>query len=177
MPKGDGGPFWEEPRLVFPAPWAPHTSRGLGLIQDSGQHSRTFRKGYPSSEDTSYLHGCLRKFGLYAPSFKAHCHIQGYWELPYSWKSQLCHYFVGGSLPPPPSFLALISSLQRRISTICAANLLGLLHGPNEMACIKILSEKRKGLQLLCFLLVHLVPSRLMFAFSWKKKKSLLFID
>ena len=60
-------------------------------------------------------------------------------------KSQLCHYFAGGLRQVPQSSLAPISSLQRRMSTICAANLevLGLVRGPHEMLCMKIERNER----------------------------------
>lgn len=44
--------------------------------------------------------------------------------------------------------------LQKDMGNTCATNLLGLVHGPNEMLCIEILSKKWMGLQLLSFLLV-----------------------
>lgn len=59
--RGPGGWSCEEYCLVFPALWASHTSRGLRLVQDSGQHSRTLRKGYPSNREAGHLHQCLQE--------------------------------------------------------------------------------------------------------------------
>ena len=38
--------------------------------------------------------------------------------------------------------------LRREMGHICAANLLGSVHGPNELFCVRILHKKLKGLQL-----------------------------
>lgn len=66
--------------------------------------------------------------------------------------------------------------LWREMGHIWAANLLGLVHGPNEMFCVQILHKKWKGLQLWSFLLVQCVPIHARFCiFIRKKNPPLLF--
>lgn len=61
------------------------------------------------------------------------------------------------------------------MSNICTANLLGMVLGPNEVLCLKILRKKWKGLQLLHFLLVQLVPVHAHFCIFMKTKQNTAF--
>ena len=129
-----------------PALRAPHTLRDLGLIQDSGQHSRTVRKGWPCKGEAGYLYQSLQE-GM------------GWIFCPFLQNPSPNSVTIGINLflkERPGSVTILLEALEKSLSLswpqgpplrremghVCAASLLASVHGPNETFCIKIFRKK-----------------------------------
>lgn len=102
---------------VSPALRAPHSLRDLGLIQDSGQHSRTVRKGWPCKGEAGYLYQSLQEgmgwiFCLFLQNPSPNSVTLGI-NL-FLRKARLCHYLVGGLGKIPQPLLASRSSFKKR---------------------------------------------------------------